>query len=567
VTAPDPGWKASRAKRWQAALIGALGYPALGALGRTWRWRVEGEEHFAAILASGHYPVMALWHGRIFPSVFYFRHRDVVVITSDNFDGEWTAKIIHRLGYTTARGSTSRNAVRAALRAKRRMEEGHPVGITVDGPRGPAMVAQPGAVWMAKVTGNPRRVLVVLDRAQLGRVADSVPLQPHRDGDGRALLRSGRRRCCRPGGRARRARAPFECAETEGAGPPGGLMLVVSSPRFADHLTPPGHPESPERADVLEAVAARAKARGEEVAAPRAATREEVLRVHTASHFDAIEAARGHASMIDADTFTSPDTADVALLAAGAAVEAVEAVLVAGDRPHRAAAALVRPPGHHAEPDRAMGFCFYNNVAVAAAHARSRGVSRVAVLDYDVHHGNGTQAMFYADPSVLYISTHQFPFYPGTGGATEIGERDGRGFTVNLPIEAGASDGDSVRVFQFGVLPVLEEFRPGLLLISAGFDAHEMDPLAQMRMTSAGFAWMTSELRAMADRVSEGRVVLVTEGGYALPALGESLDLALGALAGDDDVPAAAALRPATGRGDRALAALAAAQAGQWHGL
>lgn len=155
MTSIDPGWRASRSKRWQAAAIGALGYPALLALGRTWRWRVEGEAHFAGILASGHYPVMALWHGRILPSVFYFRHRDVVVITSDNFDGEWTAKIIHRLGYTTARGSTSRNAVRAALKAKRRMEEGHPVGITLDGPRGPAMVAQPGAVWMAKVTGNP----------------------------------------------------------------------------------------------------------------------------------------------------------------------------------------------------------------------------------------------------------------------------------------------------------------------------------------------------------------------------------------------------------------------------
>ena len=146
-------------------------------------------------------------------------------------------------------------------------------------------------------------------------------------------------------------------------------MLVVSSRRFADHLTPPGHPESPERADVLEAVAARAKARGEEVAAPQTATRDEVLRVHTASHFDAIEATRGRASMIDADTFTSPDTADVALLAAGAAVQAVEAVLAPGDRPHRAAAALVRPPGHHAESGRAMGFCLYNNVAVAAAHA------------------------------------------------------------------------------------------------------------------------------------------------------------------------------------------------------
>jgi acetoin utilization deacetylase AcuC-like enzyme len=344
-------------------------------------------------------------------------------------------------------------------------------------------------------------------------------------------------------------------------------MLVVSSPRFADHVTPPGHPESPERADVLEAIASRAKARGEEVTTMRPASRQQLLRVHTATHIDGIEATRGHALMIDADTYTSPDTADVALLAAGAAVQGVEAVLIVGDRPHRAAAALVRPPGHHAESARAMGFCIYNNVAVAAADARARGVARVAIVDYDVHHGNGTQQIFYDDPSVLYISTHQFPFYPGTGAATEIGERDGLGFTVNLPIEAGATDGDYVHVFERGVLPVLEQFRPGLLLISAGFDAHEQDPLAQMRMSSAGFAWITSELRAMADRVSDGKVVLVTEGGYALPALGESLDLALSVLAGDATEPAQDVMRPATGRGDRALAALSAAQAGRWHGL
>jgi lysophospholipid acyltransferase (LPLAT)-like uncharacterized protein len=155
VSAPEAGWRASRSKRWQASLIGAAGFPALWALGSTWRWRVSGAEHLDAIRASGRVPVMAFWHGRILPSVIFFRHRDIVVITSDNFDGEWTAKIIHRFGYTTARGSTSRNAARAALRAKRRMDEGHPVGITVDGPRGPAGVAQPGAVWMAKVTGNP----------------------------------------------------------------------------------------------------------------------------------------------------------------------------------------------------------------------------------------------------------------------------------------------------------------------------------------------------------------------------------------------------------------------------
>jgi lysophospholipid acyltransferase (LPLAT)-like uncharacterized protein len=155
VSATEPAWRTSRRKRAEIAAIGALGYPAIGVLGRTWRWRVTGLEHFDAILAAGQRPVMAFWHGRILPALYYFRHRDIVVITSDNFDGEWIARIVHRFGYTTARGSTSRHAARAVLRAKRLLEDGHPVGVTLDGPRGPALKAQPGALWLAKVTGNP----------------------------------------------------------------------------------------------------------------------------------------------------------------------------------------------------------------------------------------------------------------------------------------------------------------------------------------------------------------------------------------------------------------------------
>jgi lysophospholipid acyltransferase (LPLAT)-like uncharacterized protein len=150
-----PDWKASRRRRALAWLIGTLGYPAIAVVGRSWRWRVEGLEHLDSVRARGQAPVMAFWHGRILPALFFFRHRDIVVITSENFDGEWIAKIIHRFGYKTVRGSTSRNAARAALGAKRRMEQGAAVGITLDGPRGPARVAQPGAVWLAKVTGNP----------------------------------------------------------------------------------------------------------------------------------------------------------------------------------------------------------------------------------------------------------------------------------------------------------------------------------------------------------------------------------------------------------------------------
>jgi lysophospholipid acyltransferase (LPLAT)-like uncharacterized protein len=155
VTTTDPGWKASRSKRLQASLIGALGFPTLWALGKTWKWVVEGDDHYRDLRSAGRVPVMTLWHGRILPALIFYRGEGIVVITSDNFDGEWTARIIHRFGYSTARGSTSRNAARAALRAKRAMEQGHPVGVTVDGPRGPALVAQPGAVWLAKTTGNP----------------------------------------------------------------------------------------------------------------------------------------------------------------------------------------------------------------------------------------------------------------------------------------------------------------------------------------------------------------------------------------------------------------------------
>jgi lysophospholipid acyltransferase (LPLAT)-like uncharacterized protein len=155
TVASEPGWRASRSKRLQAAAFGAIGYPAIHAIGRTWRWVADGREHLDGILASGHQPVMAFWHGRILPSIYYFRNRGIVVITSDNFDGEWIARIIHRFGFETVRGSTSRNAARAALKAKRQMDHGRPVGVTLDGPRGPARVAQPGAIWLAKASGNP----------------------------------------------------------------------------------------------------------------------------------------------------------------------------------------------------------------------------------------------------------------------------------------------------------------------------------------------------------------------------------------------------------------------------
>jgi acetoin utilization deacetylase AcuC-like enzyme len=330
-------------------------------------------------------------------------------------------------------------------------------------------------------------------------------------------------------------------------------LILVHTERFAEHQTPPGHPERPERADVLDAVAARWRSRGTEVVAPREATREQLLRVHDADYLRRISETAGRATALDPDTYTSPESHEIALLAAGAMIDGVERVM---GNSHRAAFALVRPPGHHAERDRAMGFCLFNNVAVAAAHARALGAGKVAIVDYDVHHGNGTQHIFEADPHVLYISTHQYPYYPGTGAAGEIGRERGRGFTVNLPLEVGAVDEDYQIAFRQVVVPVLREFEPDLLIISAGFDAHEHDPLGGMRLTTPAFAAMTSELRAVAEECCRGRIVAAVEGGYDLHALRASLDAAIDVL----HAPPTAAAWPSSGigsaRGEATVAAL-----------
>ena len=298
-------------------------------------------------------------------------------------------------------------------------------------------------------------------------------------------------------------------------------LVLIHSERFAEHQTPPGHPERAERAQVMDVIAARWRQRGGDVMAPRAATLAELARVHDGGYLQRLAATSGRAVALDRDTFTSPDTYDIVLLAAGAAMLAVEQVWAG---PHQAAIALVRPPGHHAERGRAMGFCLCNNVAAAAAHARTLGAERVAIVDYDVHHGNGTEHIFESDSQVLYVSAHQFPFYPGTGACGDIGRGDGAGFTVNLPLEAGATADDYRVVFTEVVVPVLQQFRPDLLLVSAGFDAHERDPLGGMRLTTAAFRAMTGELRVVAEACCGGRIVAVTEGGYDLRMLGESLE-------------------------------------------
>jgi acetoin utilization deacetylase AcuC-like enzyme len=270
----------------------------------------------------------------------------------------------------------------------------------------------------------------------------------------------------------------------------------------------------------MQVVASEVRRRGGRVIEPRPATEDELAGIHDRGYIRLIRETAGHAVALDPDTFTSPDSYEVALLAAGAVLVAVEHVLDAG--PGSRAFAMQRPPGHHAEASRAMGFCLFNNVAIGAAKARRRDLSRVAVVDLDVHHGNGTQWSFYDDPSVLVISSHQYPYYPGTGSADQTGSGAGVGFTVNFPLEAGATDADYERVYQ-SVEDVLLQFRPELILVSMGFDAHRDDPLGGMRLTTGQFMRLTARIAAVADRCCNGRLVAAVEGGYDLEALAASL--------------------------------------------
>jgi len=298
---------------------------------------------------------------------------------------------------------------------------------------------------------------------------------------------------------------------------------------FVEHRAPSGHPERPARAQAVKdaLVAAGIAARGTHIET-RAATDEELARVHGGAYLDDLtRTIPGKTGWLDPDTYFSPKTWDAARAAAGSVTQ-LSLDVMAGK--YVQGLAVVRPPGHHATRDRAMGFCLLNNVAAAAAAARAAGAARVAIVDWDVHHGNGTQDIFWDDPSVLYISAHQFPYYPGTGAPTELGGAEAKGATLNVGLPSGSGDVDYAAVFDHVFVPALTQFKPDLILVSAGFDAFEHDPLAGMRVTHAGFAAMARRLRAVAERVAGGRLVAVLEGGYDLDGLAGGMTAVLHSL-------------------------------------
>jgi acetoin utilization deacetylase AcuC-like enzyme len=308
------------------------------------------------------------------------------------------------------------------------------------------------------------------------------------------------------------------------------MLGYVLDEIFAQHRAPSGHPERPARAEAVRdaLLAAGIADRGRRVAT-RVASDEELARVHAGAYLDDLtKTVPGKTGWLDADTYYSPGTWDAARSAAGSTAQLVTDVL---DGALGRGISVVRPPGHHATRDRAMGFCLLNNVAVAAAAARARGAARVAILDWDVHHGNGTQDIFWDDPSVLYLSVHQYPYYPGSGAPTELGGAAARGATVNVGLPHGSGDADYAAVFDHVLVPALTKFRPDLLLVSAGFDAFQHDPLAGMRVTHDGFAAMAQRLRALADRICDGRIVAVLEGGYDLDGLAGGMARVLSAFA------------------------------------
>ena len=312
---------------------------------------------------------------------------------------------------------------------------------------------------------------------------------------------------------------------------------LIRDPLFMEHITSDYHPEHPSRLEAIYGTLDTEVLHDPFVLVKlREATEQEIVRIHDPAYYQLIESTSGcGARQLDPDTHVSSETYRIAKLAAGGLLALVDSVY-AGETSN--GFALVRPPGHHAERDRGMGFCIYNNIAIAAQYALDRGLARkVLVVDWDLHHGNGTQHSFAMDDKVLYFSTHAFPYYPGTGRAEEVGGDRGAGFTVNVPLPGGQGDDDYAGIFEEILLPVASQYKPDLVLVSAGFDIYCRDPLGNMAVTEEGFARMTQILMSVADAHCNGRLVMTLEGGYNVDGQARSVKAVLETLAQEDPSP------------------------------
>lgn len=310
------------------------------------------------------------------------------------------------------------------------------------------------------------------------------------------------------------------------------VTAVVYDPIFLEHNTG-SHPENADRlVSTMQAIRESGLHSKLEMIKPRPATVDEVATVHTRSYIERVRRiAEAGGGYLDGDTYDSPGSYQAAMMAAGGTYMAMEEVL-AGKADQ--AFALVRPPGHHAMASRGMGFCLFNNLAIATSLALSEhGIERVLIVDFDVHHGNGTQATFWRDSRVLYLSVHQYPFYPGSGGLEEIGDDEGLGYTINLPLPAGTGDRGYRKVFSDVVVPAARRFQPQIIAVSAGYDLHWADPIGGMQVTISGFAAMVEQLKSLAEELCQGRMVLALEGGYDLRALALSVVATLQVLIGE----------------------------------
>jgi acetoin utilization deacetylase AcuC-like enzyme len=292
---------------------------------------------------------------------------------------------------------------------------------------------------------------------------------------------------------------------------------IVRHPLYFEHDSGEYHPESPVRLKYIYAMLELLDQDDIAYISPRAATQEEISLVHDRGYIDRIARTRGCSVRLDPDTHASPRTYEAASLAVGGCLSLADSIC-SGDI--AGGFALIRPPGHHAEKDRAMGFCIFNNIAIAARYLQSvKGVGRILIVDFDLHHGNGTQHSFYSDPSILYFSTHQFPYYPGTGWYDETGSAAGAGYTINIPMGYGMKDDDYVYAFEQVLSPVANLFQPDILLVSAGFDTYYNDPLGGMAVTEHGYCAMTRIIMEIADKWCGSKILIALEGGYDPPGL------------------------------------------------